>query len=630
MDTKLQQEIKLVLSDFSRYWDGETLLKNKVIDDLRNYKPELIKGLLTNRTIKDTYSLEIANNSIFKIDEFINMLRYKNYLENSYTRFGNEIGLTNEGKYLKYNADVVVDFPHKDCVLEGGMTSEDIGKNEVYYHKVLAKEEIDTLLSPKVLNEIKRIDQSGQKNVDMMSENDNLVLKGNNLIALNTIKKRFTGKVKLIYIDPPYNTGGDSFIYNDRFNHSTWLTFMQNRLIAMRELLADDGSIWINIDDNEGHYIKVLCDEIFGRQNFISSIIWRSSDNSNNDAKRFSQDHNYILVYSKNENWFPKKVKLSDEQSKHYKNPDNDPRGPWFDGNPISSPNPRPNLKFDIIAPNGNIIKPPANGWRWAESTLKEKMKTREIRFNNTFTNIKRRTYLNEQAGVPSSTLWTDLQDTGHNRQAKYEQKKLFPEKTKEEWFSTPKPEKLIKKILEVATDEGDIVLDAFLGSGTTAAVSLKMKRRFIGIEQMDTTAKNLVERLTKVITGDPNGISNEVDWSGGSSFIYAELFELNQIYVTSIQQAQNHDELDTIIKNMKKSAFFDYKINLDRLTLEDRDFKDLSLKDKKKVLVESLDANQMYLSYSEMDDEQYKIHESVKQFNQSFYQDTKDMGEES
>jgi adenine-specific DNA-methyltransferase len=630
LETKLQQEINKVLSNFSQYWNGETLLKSKVIDDLRIYKTELMEALLANDAVKHTYSIEIANGSIFKVDEFISMLRYKNYWENSYTKFSNEIGLNSDNRYLKYNTDVVVDFPHKDCVLEGGMSSEDIGKKEVYYHKVLAKEEIDTLFSPKVLNKIKRIDQTGQNSTEMISEKDNLVLKGNNLIALNSLKHRFAGKVKLIYIDPPYNTGGDSFIYNDRFNHSTWLTFMQNRLISMRELLADDGSIWINIDDNEGHYLKVLCDEIFGRQNFISSIIWRSSDNSNNDAKRFSQDHNYILVYSKNENWYPKKVKLSEEQSKHYKNPDNDPRGPWFDGNPISSPNPRPNLRFDIIAPNGNVIKPPANGWRWSESTLKEKIKTGEIRFNSANTNIKRRTYLNEQAGVPSSTLWTDLQETGHNRQAKYEQKKLFPEKTKEEWFSTPKPEKLIKKILEVATDEGDIVLDAFLGSGTTAAVSLKMKRRFIGIEQMNITAKNIEERLTKVVNGDINGISNEVEWSGGSSFIFAELFELNQIYVSNIQQSKNVNELELLIRNMKETAFFDYKVKLDRLTNEDSGFVTMSFEEKKQLLIESLDANQMYLSYSEMDDEQYKISEQVKQFNRSFYQGQKSGGGES
>src|SRR5690625_2588795 len=248
---------------FPMYWEDDSLLKNRVVEDLRNYKKELIAALLSNHLIKQTYSIEFGQTTLFKIEDFVNMLRYKSYWDNSYTKYTNEIGLTSEGKYLKYNTDVVLDFPHKDCVLEGGMTKEDVGKKEVYYHNVLAKEEIDRLLSPKVLTNVKKYDENGEYEVTDFKDTDNLILKGNNLVALHTLQERYAGKVKLIYIDPPYNTGNDSFKYNDRFSRSTWITFMKNRLEIAKLLLSEKGSIWVNIDDEEVHYLKVLMDEIF-------------------------------------------------------------------------------------------------------------------------------------------------------------------------------------------------------------------------------------------------------------------------------------------------------------------------------------------------------------------------------
>ncbi|WP_028791096.1 site-specific DNA-methyltransferase, partial [Tetragenococcus muriaticus] len=224
-DTALLEHIKRVIRCFPEYWEQDALLKNKLIDDIRSYKTTVIKALLANELIKDTYSLELDGITIFKVEDFVSMLRYKNYWEDSYTKYSNEIGLTNDGKYLNYTTDVVLDFPHKDGVLEGGMTKEDVGKREIYYHNVLAKKEIDTLLAPKVLSNMKKYNANGEQNIIKFNDTDNLIIKGNNLIALHTLKERYAGKVKLIYIDPPYNTGGDSFKYNDRFNRSTWLTF---------------------------------------------------------------------------------------------------------------------------------------------------------------------------------------------------------------------------------------------------------------------------------------------------------------------------------------------------------------------------------------------------------------------
>lgn len=353
---------------------------------------------------------------------------------------------------------------------------------------------------------------------------DNMLIHGDNLIALQALQQNYAGKIKCIFIDPPYNTGSAFEQYDDSVEHSLWLSMMKPRIELLRELLADDGTLWISLDDNEVFYLKVLCDEIFRRTCFVGTIVWRSSDNSNNDAKQFSSDHNYILVYSKTEGWVSKRVKRNTAQAKHYSNPDNDPRGPWFDGNPVGSPNPRPNLTYDIIAPNGNVIKPPLNGWRWSKETLEEKMKTGEIRFNKDFTNIKRRTYLNEMGDIPPSSLWADLEETGHNRQAKYEQKKLFPDKNKNWWFATPKPERLIRKILTIATNEGDFVLDSFLGSGTTTAVAQKMHRRWIGVEMGDQCYTHCKPRMDMVVDGEEGGISKNENWQGGGGYHFYEL----------------------------------------------------------------------------------------------------------
>lgn len=354
---------------------------------------------------------------------------------------------------------------------------------------------------------------------------DNVLIHGDNLLALKALEADYAGKVKCVFIDPPYNTGSAFTHYEDGLEHSIWLGLMRDRLEIVRRLLSDDGSLWITIDDNEAHYLKVVCDEVFGRNCFVADVIWQSSDNSNNDAKQFSTDHNHILVYSRESNWLSIKTRGDDDKYGHFKNPDNDPRGPWFDGNPLGSPAKRENLIFDLISPQGHTVKPPANGWRWSRETLAEKIKSGEIRYTPNGKAIRRRTYLWEQKGLPPSTLWTDLDQTGHNRQAKFEQKKLFPDWAKEEWFGTPKPEKLLRRILEVCSEPNDIVLDSFAGSGTTGAVAHKMSRKWIMVELGDHCTTHIVPRLKKVIDGsDQGGISKIVDWNGGGGFRYYDL----------------------------------------------------------------------------------------------------------
>jgi adenine-specific DNA-methyltransferase len=359
----------------------------------------------------------------------------------------------------------------------------------------------------------------------------NMLIKGDNLLALNTLKRLFAGKpdsekVKCIYIDPPYNTGSAFKHYDDNLERSTWLTLMKTRLELLRELLREDGSIWINLDDSEAFYFKLLCDEVFGSDCFIATVIWRTTDNSNNNVTTFSLDHNYIFVYGKTGLWKPKFLQdLSKRQ--HFKNPDNDPRGPWFDGNPVNNPGLRPNLQYEIKGPFGDIIKSPPNGWRWSWETIQGKLGTGEMRFSEDGKRLIRRTYLNEMEGLPPSTLWIDLEETGHNRQAKYELKNLFPDEQVTSLFTTPKPEKLLNKIIELSTDEKDIVLDCFSGSGTTGAVAQKLKRRWIQIEIGNHADTHIVPRISIGQQGqDKGGISKAECWSGGGSFSYYHLGE--------------------------------------------------------------------------------------------------------
>ncbi len=379
-------------------------------------------------------------------------------------------------------------------------------------------------LEPRILLEEPELSYHASQKVTENDIFDNKLIFGDNLLALKALEQEYTGKVKCVFIDPPYNTGNAFEHYDDGLEHSLWLSLMRDRLEIIKKLMSHDGSCWIVIDENEVHYLKVMCDEIFGRNGFVTTVVWKTTDNSNNNAKTFSLDHNHILVYSKKPDWAPNF--LQDESKRtHFKNPNNDPKGPWFDGNPVNNPALRPNLQFNIEGPNGDIIKHPPNGWRWSWDTIQEKMKTGEIRFSEDGKRIIRRTYLRDMTGLPPSSVWVDLEETGHNRQAKFELKKLFPERKTTELFGTPKPEKLVKRVIELATNEGDLVLDSFAGSGSTGAVAHKLGRRWIMVELGEHCYTDIIPRLQKVIDGeDQGGISKSVNWQGGGGFRYYKL----------------------------------------------------------------------------------------------------------
>ena len=343
---------------------------------------------------------------------------------------------------------------------------------------------------------------------------ENLYIEGDNLEVLKLLQESYLGKVKMIFIDPPYNTGTDVFVYNDNYAmsnddyeetieyrdeegnvrfipnnsanprfHSNWLTMIYPRLMLARNILADDGAIFIAIDDNEHSGLKLLCDEVFGAHCFIGDIVWRSSDNSNNNALTFSEDHNYILVYAKNPDWRPNFLNDPKKRS-HFKNPDNDPKGPWFDGNPVNNPGLRVNLQYDITTPSGKVIHHPANGWRWSWDTVQEKLKTGELRFSEDETRLIRRTYLCDMEGLPPSSLCIDMEVTGHTRGAKYELKKLFPEVPVTNLFSTPKPTLLLKYLLQIGCSQDGLVVDFFSGSASTADAIMQLNCEDAGTRQ--------------------------------------------------------------------------------------------------------------------------------------------------
>ncbi len=480
----------------------------------------------------------------------------------------------------------------------------------------------------------------------MLKNRPNLLIKGNNLIALHTLKEYFRhapqkDKVKLIYIDPPYNTGNDSFNYNDRFNHSTWLTFMKNRLEIARELLRDDGVIFVQCDDNEQAYLKVLMDEIFGRENFescITHIVKPEGRMYGNIAKT----HEYILVYAKN--LF--NVEFEEIEKDDFNFSFNDTLGGFNTKNLENgnfrafNANNRPNLRyplyidktkqdkygfFEIFTKKQDglieIMPNSANGfdyvWRWGKEKCQNEIQNLcAKKSDNKFIVLQK---MRKTTTRVKSIFWEKEIIT---KKGTDEIKTLFSDRN--DLFATPKPEALIKRIIEISTQENDLVLDFFAGSGTTLAVAHKMKRRYIGIEQMDYIESITKERLKKVIEGEQGGISKAVSWSGGGSLIYCELANLNAKFIDMIENSSDENELNQIYEKLIKFAFIDYRVDIQN-DLKDLEFAALEFIEKKRILKKCLDRNMDYIPYADMEDSDYKIDERTKKLNDIFYKGSND-----
>jgi adenine-specific DNA-methyltransferase len=350
----------------------------------------------------------------------------------------------------------------------------------------------------------------------------NMLIHGDNLLALKALEQEYAGKVKCIYIDPPYNTGNAFEHYDDGVEHSLWLSLMKPRLDILRNLLSNDGSIWISIDDDECHYLKVLCDMVFGRNNFINNVIWEKKFSPSNDAKWLSDSHDHILVYAKcKETWRPNLLPRTEEMNSRYKNPDNDPRGPWTSGD-CSVKTYSAAADYPITLPSGRIVNPPAGySWRFSKAKFDELVSDNQIWFGSNGDGVPRfkRFLSNVKDGITSMTIWKHV-EVGHNQDAKKEAK-IFND---ENVFATPKPEKLMERVIILASNKGDIVLDSFLGSGTTAAVAHKMGRRWIGVELGEHAKTHCFPRLKAVVDGEQGGISKAVNWQGGGGFKFYTL----------------------------------------------------------------------------------------------------------
>lgn len=544
-----------VLEQDERFFtDDGQLLRNAVYEAAMQMDAKLIKALYDNEETRKHFFTDIDGIAVFDKIGFGWVINNREFLPDSYTRYKNKIGLVNnKGEYISTSNDVELVFPYKDCVLEGGQTKEDQKRSEIFYNKTLAPDEVDRLLYPKVFTNAKRYTADGVQNIRKFSDDDNLIIKGNNLLAISSMLKKYEGKIKLIYIDPPYNTNNDTFGYNDKFNRSSWLSFMKTRLEIAKKLLSNDGAIYVQLDYHQAHYAKVLMDEIFGEENFQREIIWRigwlsgykTSDNN------WIRNHDTILFYSKNSTLLDFK--------KYY----------------------IPKSEFKSIANSNAERYPIEDVWNG-----------------------------NEYDDMNSIAIVSFAGETVS--------KMLNPN----DEVKGQKSEKLIERIIKAHTNESDIVLDFFGGTGTTAAVSHKLNRKYILCEQLDKHIDIMVRRLNKVINGEQSGISKRNNWQGGGSFVYCELAKLNQNYVDAIEEATTDEELTQLYADILETSFISYKVNPTDIDTNSEDFIKLSIDDKKKLLMELLDKNQLYVNYCDIDDETYGISEEDKAFTKGFYEE--------
>lgn len=627
--------------------DGH-LNKNKVIELALKVEPQLIILLLKNETFKKHFFQEVENVLVFDKIKFQRFVNNKSFLPDSYTAFKNKIGLIvnddTTDNFVTSSNNIVLAWPHKDCILEGGQTKEDQKRNEIFWNETLAPDSVDRLLDAKSLTNFKRFDKEGEHKVTELKGNENLVIKGNNLLALASLLKTHRGRIKLIYIDPPFNTGNDSFQYNDTFNHSTWLTFMKNRLIIAKQLLKNDGFIFIHCDYNEDAYLKVLMDELFGAELYVSTITVRSNSISGNKTqhkdKTILKNKDSIVVYKKSS-----QIKI---------NPQYSTKNDWdthYNSILIKNLEGKYEIKSlkDVLIKEGviekkytinpNSINEP-NFYKFiftnkdkifrGVNSIPEELKELSLKNIDTVVFIEsdddkmfayngtRLSFLSkvfkiingkEQMGQLLGDLWVDIdfQNTQN-------------EGGGISFTNGKKPEALIKRIIDMTTCEGDFVLDYHLGSGTTAAVANKMKRRYIGIEQMDYIGTVAIERLKKGIQGEQGGISKSLKWQGGGSFVYAELMEYNQKHIDLIQDAKTKEVLINVWNEMQETAFlsyqFDKKIFNERLEI----FKTAPIEEMKQYLFEVLDKNQLYVNYSEINDKTFNVSDEDKALNKQFY----------
>jgi adenine-specific DNA-methyltransferase len=626
----LLEELKKLLEQDERLVVEGKLLKNKIIESALKLDVDLIRLLLKSETIKTHFFQEVDGVLVFDKIKFQKFVSNKAFLPDSYTSFKNKIGLVTENEeYLSESKEIVLAWPYKDCVLEGAMEKEDEKRNEIFYNEILAPDEIDRLLEPKVLTNFKRIDKDGEYKVRELKENDNLIIRGNNLLALHSLKKKFAGKVKLIYIDPPYNpeSKSNTFCYNNSFNESSWLTFMKNRLEVAKILLRNDGVLIVAIDENEHLQLGILLKEIF--RNYESHCITIVHNPRGVQGTNFSYTHEYAYFV------IPKGIKIINnrkisEEDINWSNLRN------WGGESLRKD--AKNCFYPIIVENGEVIgfgdildtnKHPQSQtekrgekffiypidtqrierkWRYARQSVEEvrhllkAKKTKsgfEIEIGKDFGNYR--------------TVWIDPRYDANEYGTKLV-KSLVPGCK----FDFPKSLYNVYDCLYaiVSDDKEAIILDFFAGSGTTAHAVLELNkqdgghRKFILCEQMPYVETVTKERVKKVIQNNENG-----------DFVYMELTKLNEKYIDKIKKATNTKQLLDIWKIMKEKAFLSYKVDVKQFDGNVKEFEQLSIENQKKFLIECLDKNQLYINLSEIDDSEYEISKEDKELNKQFYE---------
>lgn len=615
--------------------DGQ-LIKNSIVEAALALQPNLIKLLLGNDELSAHFFSDVEGVKVFDKVKFQRFVMNKSFLADSYTAYKNKIGLTDEnGRFISESREVVLSWPYKDCVLEGGQTKEDAKRDEIFWSETLAPDEINRLTEPKAFSGFKRYDKDGEHEVENLFPTDNLIIKGNNLLALYSLREKYKGSIKLIYIDPPYyfkkTTATDQFKYNSNFHLSTWLTFMKDRLYVAKSLLCTGGTIWISISEDGMHYLKLVADEIFDKNCFVGTIPRRTRSGKSDVPFNFSQDFDWLLVYT---NVGEEMDVMGRAMERKYYETDDYPGRPWRLAD-LTSQQPaskRPNSYFTMRDPKTGVEYPASEKRTWAvtKDTFDYYYKKGYIVFPNDydFLNITKpysRKFKDEDETGKLSSIISDFQIQGFLKALLYDCKNEKGNNEIDDLFGRDefdyaKPEELVKSIIEATTQEGDIVMDFFSGSGTTVAVAHKMKRQYIGIEQMDYISTLNVSRLQKVIDGEQGGVSKSVNWQGGGSFVYCELAKANDNFVEKIQAAETTEALKVIWTQMKETGFLNYKIDIATIDDNASDFEALSIDDQKRFLIECLDKNLLYVPFSDIDSNEFSISNEDKRLTKEFY----------
>ena len=654
LSTLLKTDERLVAKDGS-------LLKNKVQELAGGDDSQLLSLLHSDSEVRQHFFTKIGDFTVFQKDKFLQFSNAKEWLPDSYTAFKNKIGLATNGQLLSESDNVVIDWAFKDCVLEAGMKEEEANRKEVFYNEILAPNEVNRLLEPKAFSKAVRYSSTGEAPVKALKMGDNgvpvenLLIRGNNLLALSSLKEIYAKRVRFIYIDPPYNTDSD-MLYNDRFRNSTWLTFIKNRLEMAKKLLADDGLIAVQIDNRMFAHLKILMDEIFGADNLQAVINIKVKESGGVGNDEFLIDvMEHVYIYSKTdavEFDVPKEEELYDpsDEDNYTSVLDIQDEGEYvrtIEGGNVGEikvyshkkwtlkPIPKADRTTNFYLENFNKIMRTTNPQGGLmKRILPDFPKGKDEVFSIEYTPVRGKNkgkVVREQILGRGLVLW--LKTTANADVATITKLKrptnawvdenLYQGIANEGSVSLQrgkKPEKLIQRILSLHAKPGDLVLDFFLGSGTTAAVAHKLGMQYIGIEQLHYGENDSTQRLKGVIAGDTTGISKAVGWKGGGEFVYLELAERNPKILAAIEKATTVKQLVDVWTELVESPYLSYKIDTDSVMRNIEEFKKLELKNAKAFLIEAIDKNAIYVNFSELDDKTNGLSKDDIAVTKSFY----------